>query len=658
MPKQDYPQDPHMRYLELLADEYPSLQAASAKIVELTAQLDLAKGTEHFLSDIHGEYEAFRHALKTGSGSIRRKIEQIFSDQLTEQDKRNLALLIYYPEEKLPLIPEACAGDASWYRTTLAQLVSVATVVAAKYPLARVRSVLPPRFAPIIEELLQKPEAGADKAEYYSRLVETVIETGMVDDLVVALAELIQRLVIARLHIIGDIYDRGPGAHLIMDTLIDYHTVDIQWGNHDIVWMGAAAGSEACIANVIRICLRYANMDTLENGYAISLLPLASLAMEFYGDDPCEHFLPRSSGEQELTDHERQLMARMHKAITLIQLKLEGQVIQRRPQYQMDDRLLLDKIDYAQGTIRLDGKVYPLLDLRFPTVDPQRPYDLSEREQAVIDKLRLSFVNSARLQKHVRFLFSNGSMYLAHNGNLLYHGCIALNEDGSFKAFKVDGEEYAGKAFVDRVDRLARQGYFATDDPPRKQYGMDAMWYMWSGEQSPLFGKAKMATFERYFLADKETHKEKRNPYYDLRNDEATARKILREFGVNDETGHIVNGHVPVRTGKGESPVKAGGKLIVIDGGLSKAYQKTTGIGGFTLVSNSHGLVLVAHEPFESAQDAIERELDAAPRAEVLEECPTRKHVRDTNLGQTIQRQIDELKELLHAFKKGLVKER
>jgi fructose-1,6-bisphosphatase-3 len=651
-------QDDQLRYLELLAQDYPSLQAASAKIIELSAQLNLPKGTEHFLSDIHGEYEAFRHALKTGSGSIRRKIEQIFADTLSEQDKRNLATLIYYPERKLPLIPAAVAGDAAWYRVTLGQLLSVAAMVASKYPLARVRSVLPPRFAALIEELLQKPEEGADKYAYYHSIIDTVIETGSADALIIALAELIQRLVIARLHIIGDIFDRGPGAHRIMDTLIDYHTVDIQWGNHDIVWMGAAAGSEACIANVIRIALRYANMDTLENGYAISLLPLASLAMEFYGDDPCERFQPPAGTEHELTDHERRLMARLHKAITIIQLKLEGQVIMRRPQYRMEDRLLLDKIDYQDGTVRLDGRVYPLLDTRFPTVNPRQPYALTEREQAVVEKLKLSFVNSARLQKHVRFLFSNGGMYLVHNGNLLYHGCIAMNEDGSFKAFRVGGEAFAGKAFVDRVDRLARQGYFATDDPAQKQYGMDAMWYLWSGEQSPLFGKEKMATFERYFIADKATHEEKRNAYYALRDREETARRILREFGVDEETGHIINGHVPVKARKGESPVKAGGKLIVIDGGLSRAYQKQTGIAGYTLVYNSHGLVLVAHDPFESAQDAIEKELDAAPRAEILEACKVRRRVQDTHLGWAIQRQIKELQALLQAYRTGLVKER
>ncbi|NJN47718.1 MAG: fructose-1,6-bisphosphatase [Candidatus Competibacteraceae bacterium] len=642
-------------YLQLLGKEYPSIQAASAAIINLSAQLNLPKGTEHYLSDIHGEYEAFRHVLRNGSGSIRRKIEEIFADSLSEQDKRSLATLIYYPTQKLSLVRGTVADEASWYGTTLSQVLRVARAVTAKYPQAQVRAFLPDHFAALIEELLE--EHSEDKREYYHSLIETVIATGTANAFIVALAELIQRLAIARLHIIGDIYDRGPGAHQIMDTLIEYHDVDIQWGNHDIVWMGAAAGSGACIANVIRICLRYANMETLENGYAISLLPLASFAMECYGDDPCARFQPPSVTENELTAHERQLMAQMHKAITIIQLKLEGQIVMRRPQYQMEERLLLDKIDPRAGTVRIGDSIYPLLDARLPTLDPEHPYALTEREQIVIDKFKLSFANSRRLQKHVRFLFAKGSTYLVHNGNLLYHGCVAMNEDGSFKAFKVGGEAYAGKAFMDRVDRLARHGYYATD-PEQKQYGLDAMWYLWSGEQSPLFGKEKMATFERYFIADKATHTENRNAYYMLRDQESTARKILQEFGVDPDTGHIINGHVPVKAMKGESPVKAGGKLIVIDGGFSKAYQNKTGIAGYTLVNDSHEMLLVAHDPFESAQLAIEKELDSAPQTTVLEVSPARKRVKDTEMGQEIQRQINALNALLQAYREGLVKER
>lgn len=650
-----HPQQLH--YLKLLARDYPSIQAASAAVIGLTAELNLPKGTEHFLSDIHGEHEAFVHALKNGSGSIRRKIEEIFADTLSEQEKRNLAVLIYYPEQKLSLVGASSVDNPQWCRVTLAQLVKLGRVVVSKYSRARVRALLPEPIAAIIEELLQQHDSSDNKQEYYQSLIETIIATDTTVDFIIALAHLIQRLIIARLHIIGDIYDRGPGAHLIMDALMDYRHVDIQWGNHDIVWMGAAAGSEACIANVIRICLRYANMDTLENGYGISLLPLASLAMDIYGSDPCQQFLPPPANESEFTDHERKLMAQMHKAITLIQLKLEGQIILRRPHYQMDDRLLLDKIDFDAATVRLGDTIYPLLDSQFPTVDPNDPFALTEREKLVVDKLRLSFSNSARLQQHVRFLFSKGSIYLVHNGNLLYHGCIAMNEDGSFKAFEVDGESYTAKAFMDRVERLARQGYFVTADPERKRYGMDAMWYLWSGKQSPLFGKEKMATFERYFIADKTTHGETRNPYYSFRNQEATARHILEAYGVDPDSGHIINGHVPVKVKQGESPIKANGKLIVIDGGFSKAYQKHTGIAGYTLVSNSQALLLVAHGAFESAQKAIEDELDAAPQTEMLEQYPVRKRVRDTERGREIQQQIEELEGLLYAYRTGLIKE-
>jgi fructose-1,6-bisphosphatase-3 len=650
-------QENSLHYLRLLAKEYPSIQAASAAIITLSAQLNLPKGTEHFLSDIHGEYEAFRHVLKNGSGSIWRKIEEVFAKTLSEPEKRTLATLIYYPEQKLPLILETVPDAAAWYRTTLPRLLRLCRAVATKHLQAEVIALLPEHFAAIIEELLQEQEDSEDKHAYYQSILESIISTGTANAFITALAELIQRLAVARLHIIGDIYDRGPGAHLIMDTLGNYHELDIQWGNHDILWMGAAAGSEACLANVIRICLRYANLETLENGYAISLLPLASLAIDSYGNDPCRQFQPRPATESELTDHERQLMAQMHKAITIIQLKLEGRIIMRRPHYQMDDRLLLDKIDYAEGTVRLDDTLYPLLDSQFPTIDPNHPFELTEREQTVVDKLKFSFTHSRRLQKHVRLLFSKGSMYLLHNGNLLYHGCIAMNEDGSFKAFQVGNEAFTARAFMDRVERLARQGYFTTDDPVQKQYGLDAMWYLWSGEQSPLFGKAKMATFERYFIADKATHVEQRNAYYTLRNQEATADKILQEFGLDPATGHIINGHVPVKARRGESPVKAGGKLIVIDGGFSKAYQKTTGIAGYTLVDDSYGLRLVAHPPFESTQKAIENELDTAPQTEILESSPVRKRVKDTDQGRDIQQRIDELQELLNAYRTGLIKE-
>jgi fructose-1,6-bisphosphatase-3 len=529
--------------------------------------------------------------------------------------------------------------------------------VISKYPRDHVRASLRTPFADIIEELLYAQEDVEDKRRYYRSIIETIIATDGGAAFVVALTGLIQRLVIAQLHVVGDIYDRGPGAHRILDALIDYQNVDVQWGNHDILWMGAAAGSEACIANVIRICLRYANMETLEHGYAISLLPLASFAVDVYGDDPCRQFTPRPSGEEDFTDDELRLMAQMHKAITIIQLKLEGQIIQRRPHYGMEDRLLLDKIDYDQGVVSLEGTVYPLLDAHFPTVDSAQPYALTPREQSVIGKLRLSFTGSRRLQEHARFLFSKGSIYLVHNGNLLYHGCISMNGDGTFKPFHVDGETYSAKHFMDRVDRLARQGYFSIDDPAQKEYGMDAMWYLWSGAQSPLFGKQKMATFERTFIADEATHEERRDPYYDLREREDVAQRILEEFGLDPDEGHIINGHVPVRARRGESPIKAGGRLIVIDGGFSRAYQGRTGIAGYTLVYNSWGLLLATHHPLESTQRAIEDELDTDPRMEIVQSNDVRIRVEDTDLGRDIQRRVEELKALLSAYRTGLLKQ-
>lgn len=651
------PSIPHLDYLQLLAQQFPTIQGTSTAIIDLTAQLQLPKGTEHFVSDIHGEHEAFGHVLRNGSGSIRRRIDEILSDCLSEYERRNLATLIYYPRQKLPLILQTVDDEREWYGATLLRLIKVCRVASSKYPRTTVEGFLPVPFAAIIEELLFEQESVENRADFYHSIIESIISTGSAGAFVVALAELIQRLAIARLHVLGDIYDRGPGAHLIMDMLTDYHSVDIQWGNHDILWMGAAAGSEACIANVIRICLRYGNVDTLETGYGISLLPLASFALDTYKNDLCKQFLPNPSGDLELTDHERKLMAQMHKAITLIQLKLEGQIIVRRPHYQMEDRLLLDKIAYADGTVKIKDTVYPLLDAHFPTVDPEQPYDLTAREESVVRRLRLSFLNSGRLQKHVRFLFSRGSMYLVCNGNLLFHGCIPMKEDGSFLAFRVGDEEFAARDFMDRVDRLARQGYFATDDPDRKQYGMDAMWYLWSGAQSPLFGKEKMTTFERYLVADPATHVEKRNAYYNLRDRQDTTRKILKEFGIDPDGGHIINGHVPVKVRQGESPVKAGGKLIVIDGGFSKAYQQQTGIAGYTLVFNSYGLLLAAHQPFESTQKAIEEEKDIDSRTEILQRDSVRIRVRDTDLGREIQQRIEELKALLDAYRAGLIRE-
>lgn len=650
-----YISDSNLRYLKLLSKQYPSIQAASTEIINLNAIMQLPKGTEHFLSDIHGAYEPFLHVLRNGSGSIKRRIEEVFGEHLSKEEMQELATIIYYPDQKTPIVLREIENKHEWYKNTLFRLIKLCRIYSSKYTRNRVRKALPDDFAYIIEELLHEQEDTYNRQEYYSSIIDSIIKTGRGAAFIIALSRLIQRLTIARLHVIGDVYDRGPGAHKIMDTLLQHHAVDFQWGNHDIVWMGAAAGSTACICNVIRVSLRYANMDTLENGYAISMLPLVSLAVDIYGDDPCTEFMPKES--EAFTENEKQMMARMHKAITIIQLKVEGQIIKRQPQYGMKDRLLLDKVDYEQGTIELDGKTHPLVDTNFPTIDPEDPYALSDEENAVMERLALSFKNSERLQEHVRFLFSKGSMYLTYNGNLLYHGCIPMNERGELQHFTFDGVDYSPKTFMDRLERLARQGYFNKDDIKKKQNGMDTMWYLWSGPQSPLFGKDKMATFERYFIRDKSTHKERKNPYYKFRTEESVAKQIMREFGLNPKGGHIINGHVPVKVKAGESPLKAGGRLLVIDGGFAEAYQQQTGIAGYTLIFNSYGLLLAAHQPFESTEKAIDEGQDIHSQTEVLEHNKKRIRVCSTDDGKRIQQKIDDLDMLLDAYRAGTIKE-
>lgn len=647
----------NVRYLRLLSTQYPTIRAASTEIINLSAILELPKGTEHFISDIHGEDEAFLHVLRNGSGSVRRKIEDVFKGELTEKEKRILATLIYYPEKKLYAILKQEEQPGEWYKSTLFRLIRLCRVISSKYTRSYVRKALPADFAYIIEELLHEQESIADRQKYYKSIIETIIQTDRADAFIIALANLVQRLSISHLHVIGDVYDRGPGAHIIMDRLMEYHSVDFQWGNHDIVWMGAAAGSGACIANVIRISLRYANMETLENGYAISLLPLASLSMNLYGDDPCERFQPKSDSDR-FSAHELQMMARMHKAITMIQLKLEGQIIKRRPHYQMNDRLLLDKIDPDSATVMINGNAYPLLDSRFPTLDPDHPYELSEQEKTVLQKLRLSFANSERLQAHVRFLYSKGSMYQTYNGNLLFHGCIPMNSDGTLRHYVLEGKTHSPKEFMDRLERLARQGYFAEEQTEHRQIGLDTLWYLWSGAHSPLFGKTKMATFERYFIAENQTHIEEMNPYYKFRMKQTVIEEILSVFGLNPEKGHVLNGHVPVKVKKGESPLKAGGKLIVIDGGFAKAYQSQTGIAGYTLIYNSYGMLLASHDPFESVQKAVEEEIDIHSEMRVVEHNRRRIRVKDTDSGKLLQQNINELQELLSAYRSGLIKEK
>ena len=645
------------KYLQLLAQQYPTIQSASTALIRQSARLSLPKGTEHFVSDIHGEYEALRHVLRNGSGAIRRRIDAIFGGELSEDEKCSLATLIYYPQEKLAQMLPGIENEAEWYRSTLLQILDVCRSLSARYPHTYVKKFLPEPFALILDDLLQEQETLEDRADFFRSTLDTIISTSSAPAFIIALAELTHKLAISRLHVIGDIFDRGPGPHLILDMLMEHPLVDIQWGNHDIVWMGAAAGSDACIANVVRGCLRYASTDTLEHGYAINLLPLASFAVDTYADDPCSLFRPHLSGGEDFSPAELRLMAQMHKAITIIQFKLEGQLIARRPSYGMEDRLLLGSVNYQDGTVELDGTLHPMLDTHFPTVDPLQPYELTPREAGVVEKLRLSFTNSQKLQEHVRFLYSRGSIYLVHNGDLLFHGCIPMNPDGTFRPFEVDGRTASPREFLDWVDRLVRQGYFATDHPEQKLEGMDAMWYLWSGAQSPLFGKQKMATFERYFIADKATHAEKREPYYELREREEIAHKILLEFNLDPERGHIINGHVPVKAKQGESPVKANGRLIAIDGGFSKAYHGQTGIAGYTLVTNSWGLLLATHHPFVSTQQAIELGLDIESKISVLESYQVRKRVHDTDPGQEIQRQVEELSTLISAYRDGLIKE-
>lgn len=648
----------NLRYLTLLSEKYPTINKASTEIINLQAILNLPKGTEHFLTDIHGEYEPFTHVLKNASGVIKRKIEDIFGNRLRQSEKKSLATLIYYPEQKLEIVLKQEKNIKDWYKITLYRLIEICRYVSSKYTRSKVRKALPKDFAYIIEELLHEQPKEIDKFEYYDQIIKTIIDTDSSKDFIVALSKLIQRLVIDRLHIIGDIFDRGPGADIIMDTLVNYHAVDIQWGNHDILWMGAASGSKVCIANVIKNSVKYANLDTLENGYGINLLPLATFAMEFYKDDPCNSFLPKIDYNKNYSIKEIQLISQIHKAITIIQFKLEGEVISRHKEFDMDHRLLLNKINYKDGTIELYGTKYKLNDTHFPTINPDDPYKLIEEEKELIEKLKSSFINSEKLNKHVRFLFSNGSLYLKCNSNLLYHGCIPLNEDGSFKTLKIDEKEYKGKELLDKLDMIAREAYFYKENAEIKQDAMDIMWYLWTGPYSPLFGKNKMTTFEQYFIEEKETHYEKKDYYFKFRDNEDICNNILKEFGLNPGNSHIINGHVPVEEKNGESPIKANGKLLVIDGGFSRAYQSKTGIAGYTLIYNSFGLQLVSHQPFESIEMAIKEETDIFSSTILLEQVGNRKTVGDTDIGTTLKQQIKELKLLLNAYRKGLIKEK
>ncbi len=647
-----------VEYLKLLSEQYPSIPAACSEIINLQSRQKLPKLTEHFMSDIHGEYESFLHILKNASGVIKDKITFIYGRTLSEHARQMLSTLIYYPEQKLDLIKKETENIDDWYKITLYRLIEICRLVSSKYTRATVRELLPSRFGDIIDELIHADtDFGSDKSGYYNECVETIVELGQSDAFIVEISNLIQTLAIGRLHIIGDIFDRGPRADIILDRLENYHSVDIQWGNHDIQWMGAAAGSLACIATVLAISTKFSNFDCLEDGYGINMRPLTVFAMETYANDPCKCFVPRNPNMVKLSRHDSDLWAKMHKAISIIQFKLEGQIIQRHPEFLMDNHLMLDKIDHVRGTITIEGNTYKLKDNNFPTINPERPFDLTPAEEELMQALRTSFLHSEKLQRHVRFLYNKGAIYLNHNNNLLYHGCVPMNEDGTFREVELGGEKVKGKALMDKAEAIAREGYFAKPGTPEKAYGEDFLWFLWCGSYSPIYGKNKMTTFERYFIEDERIWTETKDPYYKLAEKPSICNKILLEFGINpNDFAHIINGHVPVKIKKGESPIKANGKLLVIDGGLSRAYQPQTGIAGYTLLFNSHGLLLSAHDAFESVEFAVARDEDIYSTLDLIEHAPKRLLVEDTDAGKEIAKRIDALKALVGAYRKGLIK--
>ena len=647
------------RYLSLLAQSFPTIAAASTEIINLEAILNLPKGTEHFLADLHGENQAFMHVLKNASGNIKRKVGELFGNDIRESEKKELCTLIYYPEEKLELVKASDEGLADWYHITIHRLVKVCRDVSSKYTRSKVRRALPEEFGYIIEELLHERTDDTNKAAYVNVIVDTIISTGRADDFIIAISKVIQRLAIDQLHLLGDIFDRGPGAHLIMDTMLNYHSWDIQWGNHDILWMGATAGNDACICNVLRLSLRYANFATLEDGYGINLMPLVTFAMEVYKDDPCEEFMPKELSSSHLDEKTLQITAKMHKAISVIQFKEEARIYRRRPQWHMEDRCMFDFVDFRKGTCTIDGREYAMTSNNFPTIDPQNPNALTDEEQCLMDKLHHSFAVSEKLHKHIACILSHGCMFAIYNSNLLFHASMPLNDDGTLKEVELyNGRRYKGRELMNNTGMLIRSAF--TNDTPddERRYAIDYFLYLWCGKDSPLFDKSKMATFERYFLSDKETYKELKGNYFKLRDNEHICDYILDEFGVKGENRHIINGHVPVHAANGENPIKAGGKLMVIDGGFSEAYHKETGIAGYTLVYHSRGFQLVQHEPFSSTQDAIMRGTDIKSTYQLVEMSTHRMRVADTDRGADLRTQIDDLKELLYAYRHGIIKER
>ncbi len=647
-----------LHYLSLLAEKYPTVQAASSEIVNLRAILNLPKGTEHFMSDLHGEYEAFLHIMGSASGAVREKVDMLFENSLPASERAGLATLIYYPEEKLAEAAIQAEDLQEWYRLTLHRLIEICRLISSKYTRSKVRKALPKEYAYIIDELLNANYEVHNKREYYENIISTIIEIDRADDFIISVCKTIRRLAVDHLHIVGDIFDRGPRADIIMDSLMEHHSVDIQWGNHDALWMGAATGSRTCIAVVLSNSITYSNLEVLEVGYGISLRPLAVFADEVYSASDTSQFAVkpgRDGGDYTAKDIAQS--ARMRKAIAMIQWKLEGQIIRRRPEFKMEDRLLLDKIDLERGVVQIGDQEYPLTDTDFPTFDPQNPYQLSPEEERLMQQLRNAFLRSEKLQRHVRFLYSKGGLYRCYNGNLLFHGCIPMTEDGEFLSFNIGCKGLSGKKFMDHADALARQGYYAKPDSPEKQFGRDFLWFLWCGRNSPLFGRDHIATFERRLIADESTWKEPKNPYYRYYNDPDVCVQILKEFGLEGPHCHIINGHIPVRTKDGESPIKAGGRLVVIDGGFCRAYQPTTGIAGYTLIYNSWGIKLASHAPFAGRENAISANKDIISTAQIFERMEARIKIGETDIGHDLRGAIDDLKELLSAYKNGEIKE-
>ncbi len=648
-----------LRYLKMLSRQYPTVRAAGTEIINLQAILNLPKGCEHFISDVHGEHEAFLHILNSCSGVVRERMDILFANTVPKAELDQLATLICYPEEKLELLLPAIEDPNEWYRLTLYRLIRLARLTSERYSRSKIRKALPSDFSYIMDELLFTDEKEPDKADYFENIIATIIEIGQAPDMIAAFCELIKWAAVDHLHLVGDIFDRGPRADIIMDALMDYHSVDIQWGNHDILWMGAASGSRTLVATVLANSIHYNNLEVVETGYGISLRPLSVFANEVYRNCDVSRFAVKLTGDDaaSYSEKDKLLSARMHKAITVILFKLEGQKLLRHPEYGMADRLLLDKIDYENKCITIDGVTWPLADTDFPTVDPSDPYALTPEESAVISQLTDSFRHSEKLQRHVRFLYSKGSLYKIYNGNLLFHGCIPLDMNGEFLSFRMNGEELRGKAFLDFADTAARKAYYYKEGSQDRILGEDFLWFLWAGRNSPIFGRDRMTTFERRLIADEAAWKEPKNPYYTLYEDPAICEKILREFGLEGQHCHIINGHVPVKAKKGESPVKGGGKLIVIDGGFCKAYQPTSGIAGYTLIYNSRCFRIVAHQPFVGREKAIRDNFGISHSTNIFERLESRQKIEETDLGRELQQRIADLRALLEAYRAGAVPE-